>query len=201
LVARGRVPAGRTAVIVILVAAAAMRLALAVHAPALSNDVYRYVWDGRVQAHGINPYRYAPADGALAPLRDRVIYDHVSRRGVPTIYPPVAELAYRTVYRVHRDSVVWTKLAFSLVDLGSGMMIDRATQRAWSLPEEPTIAETVASGADLVTFSGGIRSRSSRSPGTVTPTRWRSLSCCSRCSRSCRAGARRSASPSRRPRS
>jgi L-seryl-tRNA(Ser) seleniumtransferase len=42
----------------------------------------------------------------------------------------------------------------TLVDLGSGMMIDRATQRAWGLPEEPTIAETVASGADLVTFSG-----------------------------------------------
>ena len=42
----------------------------------------------------------------------------------------------------------------TLVDLGSGMMIDRETQRAWGLPEEPTIAETVASGADLVTFSG-----------------------------------------------
>ena len=29
--------------------------------PLLSSDIYRYVWDGRVQAAGINPYRYFPA--------------------------------------------------------------------------------------------------------------------------------------------
>ena len=34
-------------------------------APALSDDVYRYVWDGRVQLHGIHPFRHAPDDPAL----------------------------------------------------------------------------------------------------------------------------------------
>jgi len=42
----------------------------------------------------------------------------------------------------------------TMIDLGSGMLVDRETQRALGLPEEPTIAEAVASGADLVTFSG-----------------------------------------------
>jgi L-seryl-tRNA(Ser) seleniumtransferase len=42
----------------------------------------------------------------------------------------------------------------TMVDLGSGALVDRATQRAWGLPDEPTVAETVASGVDLVTFSG-----------------------------------------------
>jgi len=42
----------------------------------------------------------------------------------------------------------------TMIDLGSGAVIDRATQQRWGLPDEPTIAETVAAGADLVTFSG-----------------------------------------------
>ena len=42
----------------------------------------------------------------------------------------------------------------TMIDLGSGAFVDRETQRAWGLPDEPTVAETVAAGADLVTFSG-----------------------------------------------
>jgi len=42
----------------------------------------------------------------------------------------------------------------TMVDLGSGALIDRAQQRAWGLPDEPTVAETIAAGPDLVTFSG-----------------------------------------------
>ncbi|MBA3460828.1 MAG: L-seryl-tRNA(Sec) selenium transferase [Deltaproteobacteria bacterium] len=42
----------------------------------------------------------------------------------------------------------------TMIDLGSGAFVDRPTQRAWGLPDEPTVAETVATGADLVTFSG-----------------------------------------------
>jgi alpha-1,6-mannosyltransferase len=38
--------------------------------PRLSTDIYRYIWDGRVQAAGINPYLYLPVDARLAELRD-----------------------------------------------------------------------------------------------------------------------------------
>jgi hypothetical protein len=80
-------------------------------APRTSTDVYRYVWDGQVQAAGISPYAHAPADPALAALRAQApalfpphsacqgwdleqvagICTHINRPTVHTIYPPVAE--------------------------------------------------------------------------------------------------------------
>ncbi|HLJ58957.1 MAG TPA: glycosyltransferase 87 family protein [bacterium] len=77
------------------------RLPLMLLPPQFSDDVYRYIWDGRVQAAGVNPYRYIPADPALAGLRDAAIYPHINRRNyAPTIYPPVAEMIFLTVTRV-----------------------------------------------------------------------------------------------------
>jgi hypothetical protein len=43
-----------------------MRLVLLPLTPELSDDIYRYLWDGQVQLAGINPYRYAPAAAELA---------------------------------------------------------------------------------------------------------------------------------------
>ncbi|HEY1795620.1 MAG TPA: glycosyltransferase family 87 protein [Stellaceae bacterium] len=66
----------------------------------MSSDVYRYVWDGRVEAAGINPYRYIPADPHLEALRDSAIYPNINRRNyAPTIYPPVAEAIFLSVTR------------------------------------------------------------------------------------------------------
>ena len=67
------------ALIAILLIAATLR-GIALFAPqALSTDAFRYVWDGRVQAAGINPYRYIPADPALVGLRDDAIYPNINR--------------------------------------------------------------------------------------------------------------------------
>ncbi len=75
--------------------------AMILFAPPNSSDVYRYVWDGRVQAHGISPYRYVPADPALAPLRDPDIYPQINRKEyAPTIYPPAAQAVYFAVSRL-----------------------------------------------------------------------------------------------------
>lgn len=81
--------------------AAAMRIAVIFAPPYLSNDVYRYVWDGRVIAAGVNPYRYIPADPHLAALRDPAIYPNINRRNYAhTIYPPAAEAIFFGVTRL-----------------------------------------------------------------------------------------------------
>ena len=92
---------GRAALAVVFIAAVLAR-AIALPAPAiLSTDVARYVWDGRVQAAGVNPYRYVPADPQLEGLRDKAIYPNINRADYAvTIYPPVAEMIFLLVTRV-----------------------------------------------------------------------------------------------------
>lgn len=88
----------RGALWVVLGVAAVLRLPLIVSPSFLSTDVNRYVWDGRVQAAGINPYRYLPVDPALKSLRDAVVYPRINRADyAPTIYPPMAELVFAAV--------------------------------------------------------------------------------------------------------
>jgi alpha-1,6-mannosyltransferase len=96
----------------IVVVAIGLRVALLALEPLLSTDIYRYIWDGRVQAAAINPYRYVPADPALAALRDAAIYPNINRIDYAvTIYPPVAQMFFFAVTRLG-ESVTVMRLAF-----------------------------------------------------------------------------------------
>jgi alpha-1,6-mannosyltransferase len=93
------------------------RLSILFAPPYLSDDIYRYVWDGRVQAAGINPYRYIPAAPELAHLRDETIYPKINRRDwAHTIYPPVAQLVFFLTTRIS-ESVTWMKATMVFFEL------------------------------------------------------------------------------------
>lgn len=92
---------------VILAVAIVLRLIVLPLEPLLSNDVYRYVWDGRVQAAGINPYRFVPADPALSGLRDEAIFARMNRADYAvTIYPPIAQMFFFAVTRIGESVTV-----------------------------------------------------------------------------------------------
>ncbi|MGH3272561.1 MAG: glycosyltransferase 87 family protein, partial [Trebonia sp.] len=119
----------KLAVGLILVGGIALQVVAMTGPPRNSSDSYRYIWDGRVQAAGIDPYLYAPADEGVARLRndflwssyrpghaDCVTTTQVSAAGpadrrvagctklnrpkVPTVYPPVAEAYFLAVQLV-----------------------------------------------------------------------------------------------------
>ncbi|MFJ5610758.1 glycosyltransferase 87 family protein [Streptomyces sp. NPDC093221] len=98
----------------VLVAAGGVALALTglATAPRTSNDMYRYAWDGAVQASGVSPYAYPPNAPELERLREPWLFPRqadahcadwtqipttagdctrINRPSVHTIYPPVAE--------------------------------------------------------------------------------------------------------------
>jgi hypothetical protein len=118
-----RAVAGVTIAIVI-VFAALFRAELVAERPYLTTDTYRYIWDGRVQAAGINPYRYIPSAEELRQLRDSVIYPQINRGDyAPTPYPPLAQAIYLAVYLIYPSSVTAFKTAMSLFDLLTALAV------------------------------------------------------------------------------
>jgi len=81
-----RMPRGVTIAIALL-----LRLAVAFHPPLLSGDIYRYLFDGRTLASGVNPYTVLPDD------------PRVNHPEIPTIYPPHAEIVFAFAHNI----VLW----------------------------------------------------------------------------------------------
>jgi len=80
---------------VVLAFALAPRLYLLFGPPLFSVDVYRYVWEGRADLAGFNPYLHVPSAPDLAFLRDDVIYPWVDKKDYAvSIYPPIAHLLF-----------------------------------------------------------------------------------------------------------
>lgn len=122
---------GRVALFIILAFAAVFRAQLVNQPPYLSTDVYRYVWDGRVQSEGINPYRYLPSAEELAHLRDDQIYAYINRREFAhTIYPPAAQAIFLASYLARPSSVSGFKVAMSLFDALAALALALALARA-----------------------------------------------------------------------
>lgn len=111
----------------ILGVAVICRLLLLPAALHLSDDIYRYLWDGRVWSAGINPYAFAPADLNLAALRDRFIFPYINHAEVPTIYPPVLQFVFRLAYALSPTVAGWKCLAV-LFDFGIIFLLYRLLQ-------------------------------------------------------------------------
>ncbi len=124
-------------------------------APILSDDLYRYVWDGRVQHAGTNPYLHSPDDSRLSFVKEEIpeIYAGINNKDIPTIYPPLMQCLFYAATFVS-SSLLWMKAFFTLLDLAlvvalarllaaRGLPPLRALVYAWSpLP----VVETAASG-------------------------------------------------------
>jgi hypothetical protein len=126
---------GRMLVGVILIFGVVFRLSLVPATPILSSDVYRYLWDGRVQEAGVNPYRHPPEAEELIPLRDDVLYPNINRRDFPTIYPAGAQLFFKLFYTLGGRSITAFKGAMAVFD-SLTLVVLLALLRAHGVREE-----------------------------------------------------------------
>ncbi len=73
--------------------------------PIGSDDIYRYMWDGKVQSHGINPYLYAPNDPALSKLHSSLLPAKMNFIDMKTIYFPLSQWLFYAGYSLSGESV------------------------------------------------------------------------------------------------
>lgn len=117
----------------ILAVAVLCRVILQFSPPTLSDDIYRYLWDARMQFHGVNPYVYAPDSEEVAHLRDEY-HAGVNNKDVPTVYPPLMQAVFAAAAYLWY-SPASMKLLFTLCDLGVILLAVLMLRRR-SLPEE-----------------------------------------------------------------
>jgi hypothetical protein len=124
----------------ILGAALMFRLTVWPLFPTLTDDLYRYRWEGRLQEAGGNPYQSRPVDPAWSRLRDET-YNSLTGKDFKTIYGPLLELYCRWAYRLAAavtphavGQVFWLKLPAAVFDLASiGVLLALLRARAQPL--------------------------------------------------------------------
>jgi hypothetical protein len=118
----------RTSTSVIWLFAIAFRVTLLFSPPTLSDDVYRYIWDGRVQNYGVNPYAYR----VHAPELDSLSTPHralVNNAWMASPYLPAAQVYFAATYRLAPESVAAFQIGAALFDLATGLFVVLALRR------------------------------------------------------------------------
>jgi len=85
--------------------------------PIASDDYYRYLWDGKVQSNGINPYLYAPDDQSLNPLHSEVLPGKISYPRIRTIYFPVSQFLFTIAYGISGENAIGLKIILLFAEL------------------------------------------------------------------------------------
>jgi hypothetical protein len=105
----------RYVIVVGLVLAAVWHVPFLLTPPGPDDDIHRYLWDGRLQRMGYNPYIVVPGDPEFASLHTPETRT-LNNPEVPSPYPAGAQLFFRAVTAIH-ESVFALKVAFVLCNV------------------------------------------------------------------------------------
>lgn len=106
----------------IIIIAILIRLFFLFRPPELSDDIYRYIWDGLRTLSGINPYAMAPADTQSADGINLALLQRVNHPGLFTIYPPASQIVF-AIGSVFSGSLPGMKAVLTLTDIAVCIVI------------------------------------------------------------------------------
>ncbi len=142
----------------IFAGAIAFRLLLLLTTPTLSDDIYRYLWDGYVANHGISPYAY-PIDSPELDHLDTPQRALANNRWMASPYLPAAQYLFVGLTRLSPASPRLFQAAMLLIDIMNGLLLvqllrvvhlptDRVLLYLWN----PLIVVESSHGAHLDTW-------------------------------------------------
>ena len=111
----------RQAVIAGLVLSAVWQIAFLQMPAGADDDIHRYVWDGRLQRLGYNPYVVVPSDPTVQRLHT-LETRNLNNPDLPSPYPPGAQLFFRAVTAIH-ESAFAMKIAFVLCEFAIAFLL------------------------------------------------------------------------------
>lgn len=111
--------------------------------PNLSDDVYRFIWDGRLIANGINPFDHLPTyyieEGVKVKGITTALYEQLNSPDYFTIYPPVNQFIFATAAYLTPDSITGSSIVMKsflfLMEAGSLYLIIQLLKH-FKLPEK-----------------------------------------------------------------
>ncbi|TPE44483.1 glycosyltransferase 87 family protein [Pontibacter mangrovi] len=127
-----------------IAAAILFRLIFLLATPALSDDYFRFVWDGRLLAAGLNPYLYLPTfflqpEAPQVPGLTQELFGQLNSQGYYSVYPPVSQAVFWLAVQLSPQSipgsVVVMRLILLLAEAGSILLLWRLL-RKMALPEK-----------------------------------------------------------------
>lgn len=119
---------------VILGGALFLRIVLLPALPDLSDDLFRYVWDGWLASRGISPFLHVPSDPALLGFQDSVLFREMNSPDFHSIYPPLSQLVFLPGGWVHGlwgwpASALTVKSGFLLLESAGVFLVVRTLAR------------------------------------------------------------------------
>jgi len=106
------------------------RAALLFSVPSLTDDFYRFFWDGSLYSNGVNPYLHLPAEymkeAVLAPNISSSLFEHLNSPNYFTIYPPLCQYMFWVACNLGNgisQSVLVMKAFVLLAEIGSILLM------------------------------------------------------------------------------
>ena len=96
-----------------------IRLSFINLSPIGSDDVYRYMWDGKIQSRGVNPYLYAPDAPQLDSLHTQLLPAAVNHADMKTVYFPFSQWIFYACYHLSGESIWGYKLVLLVAELAT----------------------------------------------------------------------------------